>query len=107
LVLDGTGKLWFSDNGYVIPCVWYPAALAKHFIEKIGAIECITKGIFSIKCKTQVLYEMTLLYIKDQKWLILSHQKRWTIQWDPKLPCHPIALIMYSEQRLWDKNINI
>jgi hypothetical protein len=21
LVLDGTGKLWFSDNGYVIPCV--------------------------------------------------------------------------------------
>ena len=43
---------------------------------------------------------MTLPYIKDQKWLILAHQKRWTIQWDPKLPCHPVALIMYSEQRL-------
>ena len=39
---------------------------------------------------------MTLLYIKDQKWLIFAHQKWWTIQCDPKLPCHPIALIMYS-----------
>ena len=82
-----------------IPWAWYPAAFAKHFIEKIGAIECITKGIFSIKCKTKVLYEMTLLYIKDQKWLIFAHQKWWTIQCDPKLPCHPIALIMYSGQR--------
>ena len=58
-----------------IPCAWYPAAFAKHFIDKIGAIECITKGIFSIKCIAKVLYEMTLLYIKDQTWHIFAHQK--------------------------------
>ena len=85
-------------------CPWYPSALAKNFIKRIGAVECIAKSIFSIKCKTKVLYEMTLLYIKDQTWLIFVHQKKWTIQWDPKLTCHPIALIIYSEQRLWNKN---
>ena len=40
---------------------------------------------------------MTLLYIKDQKLPIFAHQKWWTIQRYPKLPCHPIALILYSE----------
>ena len=81
-------------------CQPYPAAFAKRFIEKIAAIKCVTKHIFSIKCIGKVLYEMTLLYNKDQTWPILAHQKWWTIQWDPKLPCHPIALIMYSGQRL-------
>ena len=30
---------------------------------------------FSIKGTADVLYEMTLLYIKDQKWLIFAHPK--------------------------------
>ena len=40
---------------------------------------------------------MTLLYMKDQKRPVLAHQKWRTIQWDPKLACHPIAVILYSE----------
>ena len=50
---------------------------------------------------------MTLLYIKDQNCPILASPKWWTIQWDPKLSCHPTALISYSEQHLFNKNVNI
>ena len=54
---------WSGANPWLlIPGQWYPAAFTNHFIKKIGAIECITKSVFSIKCKTKVLYEMTPFY---------------------------------------------
>ena len=34
-------------------CQPYPAAFAIHFLEKIASEKCITKAIFSMKCKTQ------------------------------------------------------
>ena len=70
-------------------------------------MECTTKAIFSVKCITKVLYEMTLLYIKDRNCPTLAPPKWWTIQWDPKLACHPTALISYSEQHLFNKNVNV
>ena len=50
---------------------------------------------------------MTLLRIKDQTLPILAHQKSCTIQLDPNLPCHPIALILCSEKRLFTETVNI
>ena len=38
--------------------------------------------------------------MKDQKWPILAHEK-WTIKWDPKLPCQAVALVqwVFSENK--------
>ena len=77
----------------------YLGCLADDFFREmeITAIECIPKHIFSIKCITNVLYKMTVLYIKDQKLPKIAHIDLpkvvdLTIQSHPLFPSHPVGL---------------
>ena len=56
--------MYIWNPWYAIPRMFWPT-IYREF--EITAIECIPKHIFSIKCITNVLYKMTVLYIKDQK----------------------------------------
>ena len=89
------------------PCQPYPAALVNHVIKNIASKKCITKPISPMKCKTNASYEMTLFTLRTKNSLYWLTKKCSTIKWDPKLPCHEVALILYNMQCLWNENVNI
>ena len=91
------------------PCQPYPAGVVNHFIKNIASKECITKPIFPMKCKTKTLYEIEMnLFTSRTKNSRYWFTKKWpTIKWDPKLPCHEVALVLYIRQCLRNENVNI